>query len=253
MENIVLITGATAGIGRATAIKFAENNYNLIITGRRQERLDALKVELIKKFAVKVETLCFDIRDKQAVRVGFQSLPDSLKNISVLVNNAGLSQDLTPIQDGTIEDFETMIDTNVKGLLYISKEVMPIMIKNKDGHIINLGSIAAKETYANNNGYCPSKFAVDSLTKTMRIDLLKYNIRVTAVHPGAVNTEFSTVRFKGDIQRADAVYKGFTPLIAEDVADSIFYCATLPKHININELIIMPMAQANAGIIHRVE
>ena len=252
MNPIAFITGATAGIGKATAIKFAENNYNIIITGRRADRLEALKQDLEQKYAVKVIALCFDVRDKEAVKTQITSLSEEFKQITVLINNAGLSQDLTPIQTGDIEDMERMIDTNVKGLLYVSKAIMPFMIANKKGTIINIGSIAGKETYPNNNAYCASKYAVDSLTRTMRIDLLQYNIRVTLINPGAVDTEFSTVRYKGDKERADATYKGFKPLCADDVADSIYYCASLPSHVNINELTIMPTAQASTGIFHKV-
>ena len=251
MNKIALITGATSGIGKATAILFAQNNYQLILTGRRNDRLVALKNELSANYQTAILTLNFDVQDNEAVQNALASLPADWKKIDVLVNNAGLSLGLDPIQRANLADWEQMIDTNVKGLLYVSKIVSNWMIENKTGHIINIGSIAGKETYANGNVYCATKHAVDSLNKAMRLDLLTSGIRVTAIHPGAVETEFSVVRFKGDQQRADKVYEGFEPLRPSDIADAIYYANQTPAHVNINEIIIMPTAQANAGTIFR--
>jgi len=251
MEKIAMITGATAGIGKACAIKLAQNGYHLILTGRRTELLETLKQELESTYSINTQLLNFDVRQKEEVQKHIKQLPQAWKKIDLLINNAGLALDLTPIQDGDINDWETMIDTNVKGLLYVSKEVMPLMMAQQKGHIINIGSIAGKETYPNNNAYCATKHAVDSLTKTMRMDLVSYGIKVTAIHPGAVDTEFSIVRYKGDKEKANNTYKGFTPLYAEDIADAIYYCCQLPSHVNINDMVIMPTAQASAGIIHK--
>jgi len=251
MKKIALITGATSGIGKATAILFAQNNYQLILTGRRNDRLVALKNELSASYQTAILTLNFDVQDNEAVQNALASLPAAWKKIDVLVNNAGLSLGLDPIQSANLADWEQMIDTNVKGLLYVSKIVSNWMIENKTGHIINIGSIAGKETYANGNVYCATKHAVDSLNKAMRLDLLTSGIRVTAIHPGAVETEFSVVRFKGDQARADKVYEGFKPLRPSDIADAIYYASQTPAHVNINEIIIMPTAQANAGTIFR--
>lgn len=246
MKKIIFITGATSGIGKACALKFAQNNCDIIITGRREKKLNNLASDIKNKYKVDVLSLCFDVRNKNSVKASIDSLKGKWRNIDVLINNAGLALGLSPIQEGDIDDWETMIDTNVKGLLYISRNIMPLMIKNKSGHIINIGSIAGKETYANGNIYCATKHAVSSITEAMRIDMLKYGVKVTQICPGAVNTEFSTVRFKGDKQAADNVYKGFDPLKPEDVADVIFYTTTLPKHVNINDLLIMPTMQANS-------
>ena len=251
MKKIVLITGATSGIGKATAHIFAENNYQLIITGRRADRLHTLKNELTTAYNIEVIDLCFDVQDQKAVAVALEGLPTAWKTINVLVNNAGLSLGLDSIHKGNLADWEQMIDTNVKGLLYVSKIVGNWMVDQQFGHIVNIGSIAGKETYANGNVYCATKHAVDSLTKAMRLDLLTSGIRVTAIHPGAVETEFSIVRFKGDQQRADKVYEGFEPLRPEDIADAIFYATQTPLHVNINEMVIMPTAQANASTIFR--
>lgn len=251
MTSLAFITGATSGIGEACAHLFAEKNFNLIITGRRQDRLEKLKTELLKKFNIQIATLCFDVTKKDQVFNALESLPVEFQSIDILINNAGLSQDLTPLQDGSIDDWDRMIDTNIKGLLYVSKAIMPWMIAKEKGHIINISSIAGKETYPNNNAYCASKYAVESISKTMRVDLLKHNIKVTNIAPGAVNTEFSTVRFKGDKNRADSTYNGFTPLNAKDIADAIFYCASLPSHVNINDMVIMPTAQASTGHFHK--
>lgn len=246
MNKIALITGATSGIGYASAEKFAQNNYDLIITGRRKERLDAFSSELSSKYGIDVLTIAFDIRNREAVELNITSLKDKWKNIDVLVNNAGLALGLSTIDNGDIENWETMIDTNIKGLLYMTKFVSKLMITNGKGHIINVGSIAGKEVYPNGNVYCATKHAVDALTKATRIDLLQYGIKVTQIAPGAVETEFSEVRFHGDKKRAKEVYKGFQPLTGKDIADVIYYVTTLPAHVNINDLLIMPTAQANA-------
>ncbi len=245
MSTTVFITGATSGIGRACAEIFAANNYRLIICGRRAPLLAELQNELIQRYSATVHTLCFDVQNRTEVEKAISALPTDWQDISILINNAGLSLGLDPIQQGDITDWETMIDTNVKGLLYVSRGIMPLLITQQKGHIINIGSIAGKETYANGNVYCASKQAVDALSKAMRIDLLQHGIKVTVIHPGAVETSFSQVRFKGDTQRAKSVYDGFTPLTGTDIAHSIYYCATLPEHVNINELVIMPTAQAN--------
>lgn len=245
-EKIILITGATAGFGRATAYKFAEHGWNIIITGRRKERLKEIEDEITKTYAVKVLSLCFDIRNRKDVEQAINDLPHDWKNIHVLVNNAGLAQGLSLIHEGEIDDWETMIDTNLKGLLYISRQVMPIMVAQGYGHIINLGSIAGKQAYLKGNIYGATKFAVDALSKSMRIDLLPHGIKVTNISPGACETEFSLVRYKGDAERAKRVYDGFVPVIASDVADVIFFAATRPPHVVLNEIEITPLAQANA-------
>ncbi|MFC2110940.1 SDR family oxidoreductase [Bacteroidota bacterium] len=252
MKKIALITGATSGIGKACAFKFAENNYNLIITGRRKERLEELQKEITQRFNIEILVLNFDVREKEAVEEAINSLNSAWRKIDVLLNNAGLSVGLNQIQDGLYEDWERMIDTNIKGLLYVSRNVMPIMIENGSGHIINIGSIAGKETYPKGNVYCSTKYAVDSLTKAMRIDMVEHGIKVTQIAPGAVETEFSIVRFKGDKEKADNVYNGFEPLKAEDVAEVTYYATTLPKHVNINDLLLMPTAQANSVQFHKV-
>jgi 3-hydroxy acid dehydrogenase/malonic semialdehyde reductase len=251
MSKITLITGATAGIGEACAHVFARERYDVIVTGRRTDRLEKLARQLKKEYNVNVLTVEFDVRDRQEVISKLEALPEEWKKVNVLVNNAGLSQGLDPIQDGSYEDWETMIDTNVKGLLYVTKVVSNWMIGNGYGHIVNLGSIAGKEVYPNGNVYCASKHAVDALNKGMRIDLLPYGIRVTAIHPGAVETEFSEVRFKGDKARAKKVYDGFEPLMATDIAETIWFVVSRPPHVNINELTIMPTAQANSVNIYR--
>ena len=244
MPNIALITGATAGIGEACARTFAEQHYNLILVGRRTERLKSLAEKLHSEFNIQTQLLTIDVRKSKEVQT-LESLPEDWKNIDVLINNAGLSQGLDPIQDGSIDDWDTMIDTNIKGLLYVTKIVSGWMVAKKSGHIINIGSIAGKETYAKGNVYCATKHAVDSLNKAMRIDLLPYGIKVTAIHPGAVETEFSEVRFHGDSDRAKKVYDGFVPLSARDIADTIWFVVSRPAHVNINEMTVMPTAQAN--------
>ncbi len=248
---IALVTGATSGIGKSTAELFARNGYDVVITGRRQERLDEFQKHLEKTYKVKVLSLCFDIREQKEVEKAIKALPEAFTHIDVLVNNAGLAAGLSPIQDGNLDHWERMIDTNIKGLLYITREISNLMIKNKRGHIINVGSIAGKEAYANGNVYCASKHAVDALNKGMRIDLLPHGIRVSAVNPGMVETEFSVVRFDGDEDRAKKVYAGIQPLTAEDIADTIYWMASRPAHVNINDIIIMPTIQANATTVLR--
>ncbi|MFZ4521315.1 MAG: SDR family oxidoreductase [Bacteroidales bacterium] len=246
MKKTILITGATAGFGKAIARKFAEAGNNLIITGRRKVLLDELAKDLILNCNVEVLPLCFDVRRLKEVEEAISGLPDQWKNIDVLVNNAGLAVGLNPIHEGVVDDWERMIDTNVKGLLYMTRFVSPLMVARKQGHIINIGSIAGKEVYPMGNVYCGTKFAVDAISRSTRIDLVSHHIKVTQIAPGAANTEFSLVRFKGDKDRADNVYKGFQPLTAEDVADAVYYVTTLPAHVNVNDLVLMPTAQASA-------
>lgn len=248
---IALITGATSGIGKSTALEFAKHGYNLIITGRRQERLAELKVALVKDFKINVLELCFDVRDEKQVADAINSIPSDFKAIDVLVNNAGLAAGLSTIQDGKINHWEQMIDTNIKGLLYVTKHISQIMIQNKNGHIINIGSIAGKEVYANGNVYCATKHAVDALNKGMRIDLLPHGIKVSAVNPGMVETEFSIVRFDGDEERAKKVYENIVPLKPEDIAETIYWMASRPVHVNINDILIMPTIQANSTTVLR--
>jgi NADP-dependent 3-hydroxy acid dehydrogenase YdfG len=243
-----MITGATAGFGRATAILFAKNGYNVIITGRRKDRLKELEKELSAIKKIRVLTLHFDVRDREETAAAINSLPDEWKEIDILVNNAGLAVGMSHIDNGDIDDWERMIDTNVKGLLYVTKAVSSLMVKRGKGHIFNLSSIAGKESYENGNVYCATKAAVDSLSRSMRIDLLKNNIKVTNIAPGMADTEFSIVRFKGDSAKANAVYQGIDALTAEDIADVIYYCASLPAHVCINDLIITPAQQA--GVNH---
>ena len=243
---IALITGATAGIGKATAELFAKNGYNIIITGRRKERLDEFSAYLKSTYKVDVLNLCFDVRKLTEVETAIASIPSDWKKINVLVNNAGLAVGLGPIQEGVVDDWERMIDTNIKGLLYITRTIAPIMIENGYGHIVNIGSIAGKEVYANGNVYCATKHAVDALNKAMRIDMLPHGIKVTGIHPGMVETEFSIVRYKGDEERAKNVYKGLQPLTAEDIAETIYWAASRPAHVNISDVIITPTVQANA-------
>lgn len=246
MRKIAFVTGATAGIGKATAEVFAQNGWDVIITGRRKERLEEVSRNLKEDYKIDVLQLSYDVRDLEQVKSAINSLPDKWKKINVLVNNAGLAVGLSTIQEGVIDDWERMIDTNIKGLLYMTRNIAPLMIKNGTGHIINIGSIAGKEVYANGNVYCATKHAVDALNKGMRIDLLPHNIKVSAINPGMVDTEFSLVRFKGDEDRAKKVYMGMQPLTAEDIAETIFWVASRPAHVNINDIIIMPAVQANA-------
>jgi len=253
MNKIAIITGATSGIGKATALQLAENNFDIIITGRRIERLIELKKEIIEKYKSDVQILNFDIRNKNEVDEAIDSLSGKWKNFDLLVNNAGLAAGTEAIYDGDIDKWDRMIDTNIKGLLYISRKIMPLMIDRKKGHIVNIGSVAGKEVYLNGNVYCGTKHAVDAITKAMRIDLLPHNIKVTQIAPGAVETEFSIVRFSGDKDKAKDVYKGYEPLIAEDIADAVIYVVTRPARVNINDILIMPSAQANTSHILRKE
>ena len=252
MNKTIFITGATSGIGKACAYQFGANENRLIITGRRKDRLEDLKKELEDKFGTSVYCLNFDVRQLEEVNQAIDSLPESWKTIDILINNAGLAVGLSKIQDGLIDDWERMIDTNVKGLLYVTRAISPGMVARKSGHIINIGSIAGKETYPFGNVYCSTKYAVDSLTKAMRIDMVEFGIKVTQIAPGAVETEFSNVRFKGDDERANNVYNGFEPLHPEDIADAAYYCSNLPAHVNINDMLIMPTAQASSGVFHKV-
>ena len=248
-QRNVLITGATSGIGEATARLLAKNNYNLILCGRREEKLRKLKTELLSQ--TKVTTLLFDVRDNDAVKNALHSLGPEWKTIDVLINNAGNAHGLDPVHKGSVEDWDAMMDINVKGLLYVSREVLPGMTEQKSGHVINIGSVAGKEVYPNGNVYCASKFAVDALTKGMRMDLNPFGIKVTAIHPGMVETEFSLVRFKGDEERAASVYKGVKPLTAEDIADTIFYVLSTPDHVVIADMVVYPKSQASATIVKR--
>lgn len=250
MKKIALVTGATSGIGEAVALLLAKEGYNLIITGRREERLQSFSAKLHQEGA-EVLPLCFDVRSQEEVESNLGKLPPQWQAVDVLVNNAGLAVGLGTIDNGVVDDWERMIDTNVKGLLYVTRVVSKYMVERKCGHIVNLCSIAGKEVYPNGNVYCASKHAVDALTKALRIDLLSHNIRVSQICPGAVETEFSIVRFKGDVERADNVYKGFTPLTAMDVADAIMYMVKCPPHVNINDMVIMPAAQANSQIFNK--
>ena len=249
MKKTAFITGATSGIGKATAELFAKNNIRLILCGRRAERLDKLQ-ELLSDLT-EVTTLQFDVSKRDEVAAAIESLPETFKNIDILINNAGNAHGLASIQDGDLDDWDAMLDINVRGLLYVSKAIIPKMIKNNNGFIVNIGSIAAKEVYPNGNVYCASKHAVDALNKAMRIDLNKHNIRVSAIHPGAVETEFSEVRFKGDTERAKTVYADYKALQPEDIADIIHFVVTRPYHVNIEDLVVYPSAQASATIIKK--
>lgn len=251
MSKTILITGATSGFGKATALIYAQNGHRVIITGRRMERLVSLEKEIKELYKTDVLSLHFDIRNQDEVKEAIKSIPEDWKDIDILVNNAGLASGLDPIQSGDSADWDKMIDTNVKGLLYISKEIIPFMTARNKGHIINIGSTAGKEVYPNGNVYCASKHAVDAITKGMRIDLLKHGIKVTQIAPGAANTEFSTVRFHGDKEKADAAYNGYQPMVAEDIAELIFYATSLPPHLCINDLVVTSLAQANSYLIHR--
>jgi len=245
-----MITGATAGFGRATAVKFARHGYNVILTGRRKERLSELEKDLIP-YNINVLTLNFDVRNKTEVETAIKNLPGEWKNIDILINNAGLAVGLSHIDDGDTDDWDRMIDTNVKGLLYVTRAVAPLMVERREGHIFNISSIAGKDIYENGNVYCASKSAVDSLSKAMRIDLLKHNIKVTNIAPGMAETEFSLVRFKGDKEKADAVYRGVEALTAVDIAEIIFFCATLPAHVCVNDLAVTPTQQAAVGHVFK--
>lgn len=254
MNRTILITGATSGFGEACARKFTAGGDRVIITGRRKDRLDILAKELndavgnsaTAAAGPRALPLVFDVRDRVAVDTAIASVPSKWRSIDILINNAGLALGRDYFDDASLEDWENMIDTNIKGLLYVSKAVLPLMIPTGNGHIINLGSVAGKEVYEKGNVYCGTKFAVDAISRSMRVDLLRHGIKVTAIHPGAADTEFSIVRFKGDESQADKIYQGYTPLHAEDIADTIFYCASLPPHVCINDLVITCKAQADA-------
>lgn len=250
MSKIILITGASSGFGKAIAEKFAAGGWNLILTARRKEKLAEVASAIESKYGVKTLSLIFDVQDKAAVFAHLNNLPAEWQGVDLLVNNAGLALGRDSFLDANLEDWETMIDTNVKGLLYASKAVLPMLIKEK-GHIINIGSTAGKEVYKDGNVYCASKHAVDAISKAQRIDLLPYQIKVTAIHPGAADTEFSVVRFKGDAEKAKAVYNGYTPLMAEDIADTVWYVANTPAHVCINDLVITCTAQANSMYLQK--
>ncbi|HQS23007.1 MAG: NAD(P)-dependent oxidoreductase [Sphingobacteriia bacterium 24-36-13] len=251
MTKTILITGATAGFGRATAEHFATAGWNCIITGRRADRLTELATELKNKFAVEIYTLCFDVQNREDVFTAINSLPTEWQSIDVLLNNAGLALGRDSFELANLDDWDTMINTNVKGLMYVTKAVLPFMIAHKKGHIINIGSTAGKEVYKDGNGYCASKHAVDAISKAMRIDLLPHQIKVTAIHPGAAETEFSLVRFKGDDQKANAVYDGYKALEAKDIAEIVYYVSTLPAHVCINDLVVTCLSQANSFYLHK--
>jgi NADP-dependent 3-hydroxy acid dehydrogenase YdfG len=248
-RKIALVTGASSGIGRATALRLAEEGFNLVICGRRKEQLDQLQKEL--PFDCQSHQLLFDVRDQAEVFKAIESLPHNFKSVDLLINNAGNAHGLDPFQEAPLDDFNAMIDINIKGLLYVSKAVLPTMLDRNNGHIINIGSTAAKEVYPNGSVYCASKAAVDAITKGMQLDLNKTDIKVGAIHPGLVQTNFSEVRFKGDQQRADQVYKGFKALQAEDIADIIAFVVTRPFHVNIADLVVMPTAQANSVTVNK--
>ena len=252
MPKIIFITGATSGFGKAAASKFASNGYDCIINGRRDDRLNQLEVELESKYNVAVYCLPFDVQDEKAVFESINSLPDDWKNIDVLFNNAGLALGRAYFDEADLNDWNIMIDTNVKGLLYVSKATLPYL-KKPGGHIINMGSVAAKDIYEKGNAYCASKAAVDTISHAMRIDLLRHGIKVTAIHPGAAVTEFSIVRFKGDAETAKSIYNGLNPLSAEDVADIVYYCASLPEHICINDLVVTCTRQADGIYFNRTD
>jgi 3-hydroxy acid dehydrogenase/malonic semialdehyde reductase len=251
MKKTILITGATSGFGKAMAEKFAAAGWNCILTGRRSERLSTLAASLETQHGISVLPLVFDVQNRQQVFDVLSNLPEPWQDVDLLVNNAGLALGRDSFENANIDDWDTMLDTNVKGMMYVTRAVLPYMIARKKGHIINLGSVAGKEVYKDGNGYCASKFAVDALSRSMRIDLLQHKIKVTAIHPGAAETEFSLVRFKGDEGKAKAIYDGFTPLYANEIADIAFYCATLPENVCINDLVVTCTAQADAIYFHK--
>lgn len=251
MSKIALITGATSGFGKACAQKFAAHGYDLILNGRRADRLEQLCHSLVNKYNIAVLTLPFDVREEKAVIHSITSLPESWEKIDVLINNAGLALGRDYFEEADLDDWNTMVDTNIKGFMYVAKAVSQLMAQNKQGHIINMGSVAGKQVYEKGNVYCATKYAVDALNQAMRIDLLRHNIKVTAIHPGAAETEFGVVRFKGDEAIAKSVYNGIEPLSAEDVADVIYYCTTLPSHVCINDLVITCTRQADAIYFNR--
>jgi NADP-dependent 3-hydroxy acid dehydrogenase YdfG len=251
MQKTILVTGATSGFGKAIAEKFASEKWNCIITGRRKEKLDELAISLRNTYGIQVLPLVFDVQDRIAVFSTLENLPAEWQSIDVLVNNAGLALGRDSFEVANLNDWETMIDTNVKGVMYVTKAVLPYLTTRKKGHIINIGSTAGKEVYKDGNAYCASKHAVDALSKAMRIDLLPYQIKVTVIHPGAAETEFSLVRFKGDENKADMVYDGYKALQANDIADIAYYTATLPAHVCINDLVVTCLAQANSFYLHK--
>ncbi len=251
MEKTILITGASAGIGEAVVYKFAENGWNIIATARRNDRLESLKDNIFKKYNNEITTLCFDVRDRKEVEDKLTSLNIDEYPIDLLVNNAGLSLGLEDFNSASIDEWETMIDTNVKGLLFVSQLISKFMVKKQKGHIINIGSIAGYNVYPKGHVYCASKFAVRAITEGMREDLAQHKIKVSSLNPGMVDTEFSLVRFRGDNKKASQVYNGFDPLKAEDIADTIFYMANTPEHVNLSEVIILPKAQSNAYFTHK--
>ncbi|GAO45586.1 SDR family NAD(P)-dependent oxidoreductase [Flavihumibacter petaseus] len=251
MNNTVWITGASSGFGMAIARKFASAKYNLVITGRRQDKLETLREELETAHGINCHTAVFDVRNRQAAEAAVANLPEGIGPVTLLVNNAGLALGRDYFDEANIDDWETMIDTNLKGILFMTRALLPKLLASGSPHIINIGSIAGKEVYEKGNVYCASKHAVDAISKAMRIDLLRHGVKVTAIHPGAAETEFSIVRFKGDEKTADDVYKGYEPLSAEDIADTVFYCATLPPHVCINDLVITCTAQANSFLVKK--
>jgi NADP-dependent 3-hydroxy acid dehydrogenase YdfG len=253
MNKTALITGATSGFGKAIAEKYAAQHDNVIITGRRKNLLDEVAADLQKKYSIKVLPLNFDVRNKEEVNKQIKNLPAEWQSIDVLVNNAGLALGKDFFEEADMDDWETMIDTNVKGLLYMSRAVIPYMVKKGRGHIVNIGSVAGKDVYDKGNVYCATKHAVDSISRSMRIELLRHKIKVTAIHPGAAETEFSIVRFKGDEEAAKQVYVGYQALTAEDIADTVLYCTNLPEHVCINDLTITPTAQADAFYFYKGE
>lgn len=250
-DKVVLITGASSGIGRSCARAFAQQGVRLILAARRYERLEDLAVELNRKLGEDIFFLVFDVRDQPAVERAVTELPIGWRDIDVLVNNAGLSRGLDKLHEGKLDDWEEMIDTNIKGLLYVSRAVIPGMVKRGQGHVVNIGSIAGYEVYPGGNVYCATKFAVRAISKGLRLDLNGTNIRVSEVCPGMVETEFSVVRFRGDEERAAKVYQGLTPLSPDDIADAVVYCTTRPPHVNISEIMVIPTAQASATMVHR--
>ena len=250
-NKIVFISGASSGIGKACANAFAAEGAKLILAARRKERLDELASELKEKFSSETKILSFDIQNYKEIKESFASLPEEWKNVDILINNAGLAQGMHKLQEGNPDDWDVMINTNIKGLLYLTREILPNMVKRESGHIINLGSTAGHDVYPSGNVYCATKFAVNAISQSLRIDVLDKSIKVSSVDPGMVETEFSVIRFSGDVERAKNVYKGVDPLTADDVADAILYCATRPKHVNINEIILTPIAQAQSNFVVR--
>jgi len=250
-NKIVFISGASSGIGKACAYAFAAEGAKLILAARRKERLEELASELKEKFDSETKILSFDIQNYQEIKESFASLPDEWEDVDILINSAGLAQGMHKLQEGNPDDWDVMINTNIKGLLYLTREILPYMVKRESGHIINLGSTAGHDVYPSGNVYCATKFAVNAISQSLRIDVLDKSIKVSSVDPGMVETEFSIIRFSGDVERAKNVYKGVDPLTADDVADAILYCATRPKHVNINEIILTPIAQAQSNFVVR--